>query len=67
MVSRLLGVRIRVSKSDVDYGIRLYLPYALNEHATPCLKSAPPPLTYLILWSDADLLDEGFATYTVRG
>ena len=31
-----------------------------------CLQSAPP-LKYLLLLSDAALVDEGFATYSVRG
>ena len=42
-----VGFRIRVSNSDVDYGVSMDLTQTLNGYATLCLQSVPP-LIYLI-------------------
>ena len=62
----LVGFGVRVSKCDVDYGVSLDFPWYPNEEITLCLQYATP-LTHLILWSYASLMDEGFVAYTVRG
>ena len=38
----LLGIRVRIYKSDVDDDVSLDLPYALDDDIIPCLH--PPPL-----------------------
>ena len=62
---RVVGVCVRVSKSDVDHGISLAFPYASNENVNYCIQSAIP-LTYLLLLYAADLVDERLAAYAVR-
>ena len=62
----LVCVYIGGSKSDVGYGVNPDLPYDLNENVASCLQY-DPPLKYLLLWSDAALVNKVFAAYTVEG
>ena len=62
----LVCVHVSISKYDIDDGASLDLAKSFDENVTSCLKSGPP-LTYLLLWSDADPVEEGLAVYAFRG
>ena len=39
---KTVGIHVRVSEFDVDYGVSIVLQYPLNEYVTSCLQSITP-------------------------